>query len=384
MNILYAKYNRDRKPPFQIATIFRENNNKIEVVKKPLTKEAKLHLRTMVHNYNLITGSIRNNSELSLEVAPPKVADGCVFFPYYNGRTFSNILLDALYLNQRDIFYKYLYVFRDIVVNKFNNTFFEDVPTSVLSLEIFGDEIKNLKNKYCSTIYNLDLNLLNTMQSDEKIILLDYEWVFNIRVPVEFTIFRAIYDFYYSNNVEEFGLDINEIYIKLGINIDDTYIYKKMFENVNNFITIKNKKSYVKKRTLLISWEELLNSKEYYSYHYNEMRDFFNKDLTQRLSELHDQYIYIWGTGKASLMTTHFIRENYKNIKINGYIDNDRNKWGDSFEGKIIYSPESIINQEIKTYFIIIGSSYYREISNQLIKNNLNYYMDYCIGLHYK
>lgn len=74
--------------------------------------------------------------------------------------------------------------------------------------------------------------------------------------------------------------------------------------------------------------------------------------------------IIIFGTGNAARKVTNYV-DKTKNIII-GYADNDEKKHGGKFRGKNVLAPSSI--PECNYDYIVIASSYWREILQQLLK----------------
>lgn len=72
--------------------------------------------------------------------------------------------------------------------------------------------------------------------------------------------------------------------------------------------------------------------------------------------------ILIFGTGDGSRKMIKYISRKYK---ISAYIDNNKEKIGSLFRGKLIISPTDI--SEYKYDYIFIGSMYFREIQKQLM-----------------
>ncbi|WP_276353602.1 class I SAM-dependent methyltransferase [Cohnella caldifontis] len=79
--------------------------------------------------------------------------------------------------------------------------------------------------------------------------------------------------------------------------------------------------------------------------------------------------IVIFGTGFLAKKITGIIL--FLDGKISGYIDNNSAKWGSEFFGQIVSSPDSIVENNIKNKIIIVGSSFYSDISGQLISMGL-------------
>ena len=72
--------------------------------------------------------------------------------------------------------------------------------------------------------------------------------------------------------------------------------------------------------------------------------------------------LFLFGTGKISKKYTQVLKQ--IPVEIEGYIDNDENKWGDQWYDKKIYSP-NVLNQE-KDSYILIACAAKEEIRKQL------------------
>lgn len=88
--------------------------------------------------------------------------------------------------------------------------------------------------------------------------------------------------------------------------------------------------------------------------------------------------IYIWGTGIMAERTYMTIKDI---VSVAGFIDNNHNKWGEWLYSLPIYSPD--ILQNVSDYYIVIGSSYFEEINQQLSDLNIEKYKDFRYGIVY-
>jgi hypothetical protein len=75
-----------------------------------------------------------------------------------------------------------------------------------------------------------------------------------------------------------------------------------------------------------------------------------------------ERQIYIFGSGEAGRLLLEYLRA--VDIEPAGFIDNNKDKWGLDFLGLKIFDPQ-VLAQDV---FIIIASSWYQEISEQLLQ----------------
>lgn len=81
------------------------------------------------------------------------------------------------------------------------------------------------------------------------------------------------------------------------------------------------------------------------------------------IKKLKDKKMIIFGTGKAS----EFLTE-YMPIQPMYYVDNDAKKWGESFKDHLIYNPSVLLNEKKADIIILVASSFFQEIAQQLTK----------------
>lgn len=78
--------------------------------------------------------------------------------------------------------------------------------------------------------------------------------------------------------------------------------------------------------------------------------------------------VILFGCGSLGVNTYHKLKNRYH---IQAFIDNDKNKWGKQVEGLEVISVDTLPEYKDK-YKIIIASTYYREILEQLLNMNVN------------
>ena len=98
MKTIFAKYNSERLPKYQIVTkIVVDDNGQKYAIKEALCDEAKAHIEDIYNNYELL----KNTHNLNL-VKPTKIENG-VMFEMAKGISFENILSDIIRRDQNDM-----------------------------------------------------------------------------------------------------------------------------------------------------------------------------------------------------------------------------------------------------------------------------------------
>lgn len=239
MELIYAKYSNNRRKKFQIKTaIYKELDKKI-VNKVAIYDEGIEHLKNIEQNYISLCNEYKNckiNQCMKRE-------KNSLSFKYEEGITFDKLLLKLLEYNELEKFIDKLFWYKELL----KDFSFKKLDKFYFTKEfknIFGDEYdKGLQNYDTLKVSNIDMNFDNIVMDDDKITIIDYEWVYTFPIPIDYIIYRAILTFYNSNynfiknkisfneilrimNIEEFS----EIY---GEKIHKTFQYYVLAEKEN-------------------------------------------------------------------------------------------------------------------------------------------------------
>ena len=110
MKTIFAKYNSERLPKYQIVTkIVEDNDKKRYALKEPLCEEAKEHIESVYKNYKLL------RSTYDINLVKPTIVENGILFEMAEGRSLENILLDSIAQNDETSFQRYINKFLDFV-----------------------------------------------------------------------------------------------------------------------------------------------------------------------------------------------------------------------------------------------------------------------------
>ncbi|MDX9960842.1 MAG: hypothetical protein RBS32_05125 [Aliarcobacter sp.] len=249
MKTIFAKYNSERLPKYQIVTkIVEDNDKKRYALKEPLCEEAKEHIESVYKNYKLL------KSTYDINLVKPTIVQNGILFEMAEGRSLENILLDSLAQNDETSFQRYINKFLDFVdamVSK-RNVVFE--PTEEFK-EVFGkweiDETQDIIK-----LANIDLIFGNIFIGDaDKFTLIDYEWIFDFEIPKSYVIWRslAIFSTYHSINIDKYIeqtiLNNHDRFMKLDNNFSNSvhgmnrkYFLTPEINKIVHFSNFENKK----------------------------------------------------------------------------------------------------------------------------------------------
>lgn len=229
MKIIYAKYNRERLPKYQIVTKIVVDKNKSKfAIKEPLNDDAKQHIDNILKNFNLL------NSNYKLNLAKPIIIDSGLKFEIIDGNSLEKILLDSLYKNDILTFEKYLNRYLDLIDNMVyeKNIYFK--PTRQF-IDIFG-EWKINEPQDIIKIANIDMIFGNIfVNHKDEFVLIDYEWVFSFEIPKSYIVWRALkyLSIYHNININKY-LNSNlydDFYLELDNNFSN-YVFG--YQNIHN------------------------------------------------------------------------------------------------------------------------------------------------------
>ncbi len=192
MKILYVKNNSERAKKFQLKTIIFEEDGKKFVRKQTLSDEALPHLKKMKDSYRKLTAAIIN-PKIKLAKIVSESDDGLTF-EFIDGISLEKKYHDALKFGENEsriVINEYM----DLLATGFKTTLFKS--SSMVTDEykrIFGNhDYSEFDDKICfDGISNIDLIFSNIIFKDDHVYLIDYEWVFELNLPIDYAAFRTL------------------------------------------------------------------------------------------------------------------------------------------------------------------------------------------------
>lgn len=216
---IFVKYSNDRAEAFALRTDIVKNITSQEVRKIPVSEEAKAHVRGMKHWEETLTPFYRKQ-QVGVNRCTIKGDAAC--FEYLEGRTLEEHL-DEL-RSQKD----YAGLTKEIL--RFRTLLWETLqPELVLFsksarfVEMFGNPefTKAYEGALCN---NLDWIFGNLMETKEGVCIIDYEWTFEVQVPVNYLLWRALSLYLHSReDVKALGL-----MMQVGISPEEEQIFEEM------------------------------------------------------------------------------------------------------------------------------------------------------------
>ncbi len=255
MKILYVKNNSERAKEFQLKTIVYEENGQKYVKKEALNQASIPHLKKMKESYYQLAKTIINP-----KIKLAKVIDETeqsITFEFIDGISLEQKFQDVL-KHGKEASLKVLESYLDILKNGFKTTTFNSASMVTEEFQkLFGKrDYTHLNGEVCfKGISNLDLIFSNIIYKDDDIYLIDYEWVYEVNVPVNYILYRPLSMLHTDANdfLEHFSLN-TVLYNKMERHFVDAYVMdggfyfqKENYLKINSLITeqIEQLKSHV-------------------------------------------------------------------------------------------------------------------------------------------
>lgn len=187
--VIYAKYNKLRRKEFRVRTCIYEEDGLRWVEKCAVCPEAEPHVRAMPERKDEL-----EKAYPGLRFAKAQPTDEGVRFDYLTGET-----LDSLLARKTDT--------AEELIRAFEKVFQRILPDESTWVPFSGDyeefcklfgPAKELGGK-AAPCANLDCILENIIVDGGDLICLDYEWVFDFPVPIDFMRYRVVHYFYQAH-----------------------------------------------------------------------------------------------------------------------------------------------------------------------------------------
>lgn len=202
---VFVKLSNYRDKKYAICTKIVNDNGVTYVDKEGLNEKAKEHIEQMLANGFLNYGNYQH--------LPMKRHNNGLRMPFLSGKTFETYLLKLL--EQKKIVKvseEIQELFNDICVD----TVINDDFCKQDFIKVFGDTHISEK-MHCRKKCNIDLIFSNVFIENSKKYIIDYEWVFDFEIPMEFVIWRALNAFYSNNLIVREYFEKNDLFKIVGL-----------------------------------------------------------------------------------------------------------------------------------------------------------------------
>lgn len=244
---VYAKYANERMSKYRVNTLIASNGKGDKYVfKKALSTKANEHIIKICNNYNRLMEQYGDSGLVpaksiyikGIERGIPIIgvaskARDIAAFDYISGITIEDYLNELEASGQYEKMEMLILEYCQKLIDTAGDVDF--VKTSAFS-EMFGN--RELTKKYiASNPCNFDMIFSNIVLDTEKKdkgnwTVLDYEWVLDFPVPVQFIIYRALFYHFRGKDNSGFSMYLSrkgmDVYSLCGIDIGERMLFEEM------------------------------------------------------------------------------------------------------------------------------------------------------------
>lgn len=286
MKILYVKCSSTRIKKFQLQTTIYEDAGQKFVKKEALCDEAVPHLMQMKKNYKKLSQSILNSKIHIAKIISE--TENSLTFEFVDGVSMEESWSEAR-KNNIDEANEIIVSYASIVKNGFKTgTFFSESMGKAYA-KVFGEgNYTQLDSLKCfETTSNCDLIPQNIILKDDLFYIIDYEWVFDFSIPVEYIYFRGLHLFQdealLANNIDS---DLLREFYRA-----EKYFTLQYVLNEESFFQVQH---YYLKNKITIAGELALKKKEIQAKNHEiESRDQIIQVKDQEIQNRDQQIIYL-------------------------------------------------------------------------------------------
>ena len=223
---IYAKYNKLRERKFRVRTDICEENGLRRVEKYALCPEALPHVEGMADR--LVT---LRSVYPRLKFVDAEKIDGGVRFVYLHGESADRQIAKAA-KDKASLINGFEVAFERILPGADHRSCFEE--TAAFDA-VFGNGA-GLVGRQAVTTANIDCILENIVVDGDDWICLDYEWVFDFAVPVDFMRYRVVHYFYKEYPETEKILSEEALLNEFGIGASDADRFAVMEQSFQKYV----------------------------------------------------------------------------------------------------------------------------------------------------
>lgn len=232
----YAKYNRLRAPQYQICTRIVTGTDGVKYVeKKALRDEAEEHISKLSVNRQKLLG-------LSDTVTPIDILEqrkNVIRFPFVEGKGLIEDIHKNIYHIEK---LKKAMEEAMAVIYDFKAEAYTDFVVTEGFKKVFGAEDFSLKTR--QRIVSLKASNIDTIfenyvveETTGKCCILDYEWVFDFPVPVDYLRYRTIYYYFSKNSAYLIGrISLDSFLAEFGITAEMAEQFAKMENGFQQYV----------------------------------------------------------------------------------------------------------------------------------------------------
>ena len=209
-NIDFVKIGAQRKDEFNLYTTIWSDG---KVSKTPISAKANSHIKRMVEGSKYDIGKIR--------CLDAELKGDSLYYDFIDQKSCEYLILDIIRKNDKEKFFEFI---EDLYDALFYNSFESDEYATEEFLKIFKE--KSEIKFHCHEKSYLDIILGNMFIIDGKFTIIDYEWIYDFPIPLEYIFYRTFrYHFYSSASFREFT-SFEEIFEHFNLDTENLKLFR--------------------------------------------------------------------------------------------------------------------------------------------------------------
>ena len=219
-NIEFVKLNADRVEKFRTITTI---NSDGFVYKSSLSPKSDNHILNMYEESKFQLGKIK--------YLDCDLIDNTIKYKMLEEESLETLILESILQEDKKEFYKLLEDYYDTL---FYDSFESSEYANSQFLEVFKQGSK--KPFHCHEKSNLDLIFSNIFLIDDEYVAIDYEWIFDFEIPLEYIFYRVILHYTLTNNMFKQFTSINEIFNHFNLDTSNFDLFRRWDHNFIEYV----------------------------------------------------------------------------------------------------------------------------------------------------
>ena len=219
-SVEFVKVNAQRKPKFQTTTIIKSDKT---VCKLPISQESLPHIKKM---FNASDGQFGKIKYLNCDYI-----NNHIKYEFLEGKSLENLIIESIFSNDKKQFFK-------IIEDYYEALFYKSYESNSYSSDNFISifKKKSKENFHCNVQSNISLDFSNIFIIDDEFVAIDYEWVFDFPIPIEYIFYRTIKHQMESNQLFNDFTSFTEIFRHFKLNMGNIKLFEIWDKNLSKYI----------------------------------------------------------------------------------------------------------------------------------------------------
>ncbi len=230
---LYSNFKREIGLKYQIETDILEEQARKYSKKTPISKKSKEHISEIYENYKILCKQL--DSCETFTIAPCKKIKNSIIFDYIEGENLSDTLQELILSQKREKIISFMQEYKKLIEKYYFKARKVEKYSTKKVADIFGEH--DFENVFVYDMLNIDLIMDNIIKTKNKYTIIDYEFIINNSLPVDYIIARTVFNIYYKFcDVLSDVISKEEMFKTLDIKLEDAKKYYEMEKSFQRYV----------------------------------------------------------------------------------------------------------------------------------------------------